>query len=329
MIPRAAGFCAGFALLLAGAVAAVEDPLTALPRLAKPRPVNIAPQAPGDQLAPGINVVPGKSLRLDGHINLDLGPADGLEVLACLRDGKTHESLIRLTAPSGVTVKAGVLAALGLADGQGASEGTGLPARGTPVSLTVEWQGDEGRMSVPASCLVRDRLTDQPFPPLPWIYTGSRFDTIRFAAPDGSIQVRDQFMLDTGRSIAVNYDEPDALIGSPFPCAGSDRRFEVNSAICPHQGTPVVLVISSAELPLTLDVDGAGNLIHAGTSIDDAALSALLTRHFGAGAVPNLRAVALRVERSVPRAADGKVRSRFLAAAAAAGAWVVPVFVPR
>ena len=330
MISRRPGLIPLLLIALAGPSISADDFLAALPVLPKPKPQPAIPAEAGELLAPGVTVIRGKALRLTGRINLDQGPTDGMEVLVCLREGKTHEALIRLEATSGVTVKAGLLAAFGPPDGQPAPEGKGQPARGVPVQVTVEWLDRPGyRVQVAASNLVRDRVTDCPFPALPWVVTGSRFETIRFANADGSVQEREQFMLDSTRSVAVNFDEPDALLASPFPIANNDQRFEANSALCPLAGTEVVVTVAPCPLPLTLDLDANGQLLHETKPLDDAGLGALLAQHYGTTASPLVRAVGVRVDADLPHRIDVAARSQILTAAAAAKAWVVPVFQLR
>jgi hypothetical protein len=306
-------------------VACAEDPLVALPVLPKPVLVPAVDLGPLEVLGPGISIGRSRCVVLSGEINLDQGPVDGLEVLACLKDGKKHEALVRLDAAQGSVVKAACIAALGLADGEPTQETSGQPARGSLVQLTIRWAVDGQQQEVAASSLVRDREIDRPYPALPWIYTGSRFQQVYQNGPDGRPQKREVFMLDTTRSVAVNFDEPDALIASPFPGAGFDRRFEVYSALCPPVGTPVTLVISvpapDAIPRLALAADGTLRTT-TGTVLDDPGLTRYL-----AGLPPATRAVAVGLATTVEHRHDLTARSRILAAAAAAKVWIVPVFV--
>lgn len=312
------------------------DPLLALPALPKPELATIEPLAKGEQLpgVAGVHYVLGERVILDGSTNIDRGPVDGLEVFACLKDGKTHEALIRLDATGGQWVKFACIRALGLeADGMPAAEGSGVPARGTPVRVRVDWKDEDGKTRVvDASCLVRDRIMNRAYPPLPFVYTGSRFQVIQEQGPDGTTKRKERFMLDSTRSIAVNFDEPDALLASPFPGAVDDSRFEANSAIAPPAGTAIELLIEKAQLPFMLDMDETGALSHEGRphheALNDPALGDVLAANYGPALAPDaLRAVGVKVRRSVDRSLDVAVRARVLAAAAAAKVWVVPVFV--
>jgi hypothetical protein len=137
---------------------------------------------------------------------------------------------------------------------------------------------------------------------------------------------QERFMLDNTKSVVGIVDEPDALIASPSPGAGFDKHFEANSAICPPAGTKARLVFRKTKLPLTLVMDAAGGLSHAGMALKDGALEGLLATHYGASATPALRAVAVVVDAATPRDHDVVARTRILAAAARAKAWVVPVY---
>lgn len=328
------------ALLLATSVPLgagdAPDPQLALPALPKPRPVMLAAAPEGREVAPGIAIGADKpaSLVLAGSVIIDQGPVDGLEVLACLPTGKTHESLIRLTAGSGQLIKATAIATLGLDDGVPAPEATGQPGRGTPLRVQIAWQSNDqpGQwLVIDASSLIRDRNTDRPYPALPFIYTGSRILEVDETGLDSKPVKRKRFMLDSTKSVIDVVDEPDALMASPFPGAGADKHFEAYGAVCPPAGTGVKLIITRAELTLTLAMlpDGRLRLPQADSAVlDDAALQALLGRHYGEGATPALRAVAVSVAATTPRDLDVAARTRILAAAAAAKAWVVPVFTP-
>ena len=305
-------------------------PLLALPELPRAKPVSIAAPTALKEFAPGVLVAIGDSVALTGTIIIDQGPVDGMEVLACLATGKTHESLVRLDAASGQLVKAAFIAALGLdQDGTPGTEATGYPGRGWPLKVVIEWEALDAPgtwKAIDASCLIRDRFTDKGYPPLPFIYTGSRFLVVDETAPDGRPVRQERFMLDNTKSVVGVVDEPDALIASPSPGAGVDKHFEANSSICPPAGTKARLVFRKTTLPLTLVMDASGALTHAGMALTDAALDALLTTHYGAGATPALRAVAVQVDAVTPRDHDIVARTRILAAAARAKAWVVPVY---
>ena len=311
-----------------------NDPLLALPNLPKPALFSAAhpPNDPtaGTALSPSVRFVSGQRVILDGVMQFDRGPADGLEVLACLSEGKTHEALIRLTGTDGAVIKGAVLAAFGSADGKPAGENSGIPARGVPMRLQIVWKDEDNTWHwVDAANLVRDRKTDHAFPNLPWIYTGSREMLLTENGPDGKAVRRTRFMLDATKSVAVNYDEPDALFASPFPCAVEDNRYEAYSALCPPPQTAVHMVISPAEVVLELHLDASGALTLAGTVCDDAALAAAISAAFGGKATPAHRAITVRVAPTMSDDVVVAARAHLLAIAKTAKVWAVPIFQPE
>jgi hypothetical protein len=210
-----------------------------------------------------------------------------------------------------------------------------LPARGTPLSVTMRWPDPDkpgSWLSTDASCLVRDRVNDKPYPPLPFVYTGSRFMTVEETGPGGQTVKRDRFMLDSTKSVVDIYDEGDALLASPFPGSGYDKHFEVNSGLCPPVGTPIQLAFQRCELPLTLVESPAGDLRRVGQEgggpLTDEALVGLLAAAYGAGATPGMRALGVVVGGATERAKDVATRLRLLKLAVQAKAWVAPVFIP-
>jgi len=309
------------------------DPMTRLPLLPAPKPSAALVHGEAAIVAPGILTTP-TAVVLEGQSLIDNGPVDGLEVVACLEGGKYHEALVRLTTGNGQLVKFAMIRVLGCDDGQPASEGKGQPGRGTPVRVLLEWADPDKAgqwLALDASCLVRDRMTDQANPPLPFIYTGSRIVSVIETATNGKPVKRDRFMLDVTKSVGVVYDEPDCLLASPFFGSQTDQRFEANSAVTPPPGTPMRMVVMKAELPLTLVVSADGSLRPqsgaALPALDDAALQALLGKYYGPTATPSLRAVAVRIDDpAIDHEVDVATRIRILAAAAEAKAWVVPVF---
>jgi hypothetical protein len=312
------------------AVKRISELKAALPVLEARRPMTADDLTGIVSLAPGVGIIPDQKVVLEGLSIFDKGPTDGLEVLVCLKGGKNHEAFAWLKTGNGEVVKTAFIAALDLTDGQVSEEESGFPARGTPLRVMVRWQPDvvldpDRWVEINASVLVRDRDTDRAYPPLPWVYTGSQIRTIPEINADGETVQVERFMLDTTKSVAVNFDEPDALCASPFPLAALDRSFEVNSAISPQAESTVVFTFARTELPLTLRSDATGAL-YAGTDLlDDAALQAQLQAAYADGA--DLHGVGIAVDPSTDRNVDKAVRLRVMEAAAAAGVWAVPIFM--
>ena len=317
--------------------ARVVDLLRAMPAPPVVAPVAVEPPAGDTPMIDGVLITPGKRVVLEGVTLFDQGPVDGLEVLCCLEGGKNHEAFARLESGNAQLVKAAFIAALDL-DVEGATrpgeEMSAVPARGIPLGVDVVWRPDpvltpDRWVSAPASGLIRDRVTDQAFPALPYVYTGSRFSTFDQKLP-GSDEVQrvERFMLGVTLSVVVNFDEPDALLASPFPTAAEDQAFEVNSALAPPVGSEMAFLFRRVELPLELALAPDGSLGHADRTLDDGGLSRLLGETFRDQDASALRAVAVSAPAAVDDATVVANRARILAAAADAGVWVVPVYTP-
>lgn len=289
------------------------------------------------ELGPAVAVQLGTAVRLQAESIFAQGPEDGLEVLLCLQGGKNHEALAWTPTGNAQLVKTAFLLALELEDGQVTDEESGLPARGTPVRVVVRWQPDvflepDRWVEVDASQLVRNRGTSEPFPPLPYVYTGSQIRAVPNTDADGEVVMRERFMLEYTKSVVVNYDEPDALLASPFPIAARDLLFEVNSQLAPVSRTPMRFIFTRVKLPLELQATVDGDLSHGDSGVlDDANLAALLrqTYHADHRSDPEqMAAVAIQIPAEAPRTLDAALRLRMLNAAVAAESWVVPIFVP-
>jgi hypothetical protein len=319
-----------------------EDPLAELfslmrqlpePPLGEHRPFDMAAHNHGKELDPAIFISLDKAVEVHGKSVFQSGPADGLEVLLALQGGKNHEAFAWTPTGNAELLKTAFLLALALEDGQVADEERGVPARGTPLRVVVRWQPDvlmfpDRWVEVDASELVFNRGFNRGYPALPYIYTGSHLQMIPVHGDDGKVARKEHFMLNNSKSIAVNYDEPDALLASPFPEAGRDMMFEVYGRIAPRAGTKVQFAFSRAELPLTLTANESGELSLTGqdTVLEVDAIASLLRKHYHRDAKPELFAVAVQVPPQAPRALDEGLRIRLLKAAVQAESWVVPVF---
>lgn len=335
--------CLVLLLLGAGVLSAVDagralerarELLQAMPDPPVVEPREHAALAGDTPMAEGVSITPGRRVVLTGKTLFDQGPTDGLEVVCCLQGGKNHESLGLLTTGNAQLVKAAFIAALAVeGDGKPAHEMSAVPARGVPLLIEAVWRPDpllasERWVRAPVSALVRNRITDRAFPTLPYVFTGSRFHSYTQTVPGTGERKRvRRFMLGVTLSVAVNFDEPDTLLASPFPLAAQDDAFEVNSAIAPPVGSPISFVFTRIEMPLVLDLDPAGVLRDLdGAALDDPALQERLAAVFAADAAVTCRAVQVRAPAAVDDATVVACRERIMAAAVAAEVWAVPVF---
>ncbi len=285
-------------------------------------------------ILPGLKIEKQKRIYLDASVIFDQGPQDGLEAVACMPGGKNHESMLLLTCGNGALIKSLFIANLEVGDGVPSPQDSGLPARGYPVRVVLRWRPDpvmekDVWVERDMSTLVRDRISKSPFPPLPYVYTGSRF--LRQTVKDNNGEERESeiFMLDTTKTLVTNYDEPDTLLASPFPLAGFDIYFEVNSVDSPAEDSKVQLYFERVDLPMKIAMDAQGAFYQGKKLLDEAALIALMTKHFGAKAKPAMFAYSVEVAPKTPREMDVQARQRLLEIAIKAKVWAVPLFMPH
>ena len=161
------------------------------------------------------------SLVVSGWINQVSGP---IELLACGRGGKTHESIFVLNVDP-VHLQTALLL-LGLKPGtpptglgQGQPEGPGL-------NLWVDWdEGGEVR-SARAETFVYNAETKAVLPETPWIFTGSIF-------------LEGEFKASAEESLVVTYWDPWAIINIPLGCGTNDDILVVNTNTVPPLKTPI------------------------------------------------------------------------------------------
>ena len=335
--------CSCVSLLVLGicllGLPAEEHPLSVLmgqlPKLKATSPVPSVLPDDLQGIIPGLSIVKQKRIYFDGKVIFDQGPKDGLEAIACMPGGKNHESMLVLDSGNGALIKSLFIAHLHMQDGGVSPQDSGLPARGYPIRVVLRWQPDavlepDQWVERDVSTMVRDRVSGQAYPPLPYLYTGSRFLAQVLKDKNGQEQEREIFMLDSTKTLIANYDEADALLASPFALAQFDILFEVNSADAPvaSEESHIQLYCEAAPLALYLDMDAAGALSLAGKALDGPALEALLKQHFAADKEPQFRAIGIRVAATTEREVDVRVREQLLRHAVAAQAWVMPLFIP-
>jgi len=311
----------------------VEALMQALPAAPQVAPDAIDPSKESWQdFAPGIRFRTGAVL-LSATVLYDQGPTDGLEVLACLPGGKTHEALLQLDADNGTALKAALIALLDLpGDGLPSAEGSGQPPRGHPLQVRLRWKPEpllepDTILETDLSRLVRNRLFDRGYPCLPFVYTGSRIENMPVSLPgEEEPRWQQRFMLDVTRSVITNFNEANALLASPYPLAAWDQIFEVNTAIRPPPADGrAELIISRAELPLILEATADHRLALDGMPLSDEALQALLARRY---AQAELQAVGITPHADLDRSADLILQEYLLQQAAIAKLWLVPIFLP-
>jgi len=181
----------------------------------------------------------GRSIRCPGRVNMDAGGP--IEVLACLPQGKVHESVLTLEVePLDLQL---ALLLLGLEPGRnpGAAYAEGAPERdqkpGDMVELYVEWKEPVGEEPVTqrvvrrrAEELLYDVARDRPLPPTRWVFVGSRWVDGRLGA-------------EVNGTLVSTYLDPLAILELPSEQVNDDTWCVVREGLLPPVGTRVELVI--------------------------------------------------------------------------------------
>ncbi len=173
-----------------------------------------------------------------------------LEFLAVFPGGKSHEAVFTLTGtldeegrPAeglGAALNSSLMA-LGLRPGTPVRilpGGRTIPAKGTPVHVSVEWEEEGKTVRVRAEDLLWDRERDRAMEGGKWIYVGSFFD------PEGYVPDL------TGDAVAC-YSVPTCVIDFDDPRAANDAIFVACGPRIPPDGTPVRFILSKGPLEPT------------------------------------------------------------------------------
>jgi hypothetical protein len=172
-----------------------------------------------------------RELRMPGVVNMDSGI---VELLACVKGGKVHESVLVIDIiPHHLQV---ALLLLGL-EYHGDLEYQGDPRqpKGDSVEVWVEWKSKGKVVRKRGEDLIYDIPKKRSMPHTPWVFTGSRV-------------INGVFQADVQKSIITTYHDPYTIIDNPLPEGGDDTVYEVNESIVPPRGTKVVLIIKPYRL---------------------------------------------------------------------------------
>lgn len=186
-----------------------------------------------------------KRIEIDGLICLKRGPY--LELLACTRGGKTHESLlVFLCDPEKLHFG---LILLGLKPSAQVKEfDDEKPLTGDKVAIEVEWAKDEKQLpGYPGVETVRRRVEDLiydqsrngPMPRAGWVFTGST-EIDEYLPPDYSKAKKVYAAKATG-TIVVTAHDPAAVLDTALP--GSQTTYYPWSDRLPERFTPIIVHI--------------------------------------------------------------------------------------
>jgi hypothetical protein len=170
---------------------------------------------------------------IDGEVSLRAG---GLEMFACTRNTKEHESVVVVDTQA-FPIHAALLALGGEPGGPVQFQPEFVPPSGTEIEIHVEWRDDKGiQQTARAQDWIRDFKTHETMQH-PWVFAGSLFAT----DPDTG---RQYYQAEWGDFICVS-NFPTAMLDVPIEStqANEGLYFEANTEVIPPLGTPVRLVL--------------------------------------------------------------------------------------
>jgi len=170
-----------------------------------------------------------KTITMNGKVNMSYGL---IELLACTRIGKMHESALVIDVQPIHLQTALIL--LGLEFGGGIRyQGDPLTPKGDRVQIWVEWDADNETQRHRAEDLIFNRSKQSQMEHVGWVFTGSRMS-------NGA------FMAQAVGTLITTFRDPDAIIDNPLPDGADDTAYIVNSQVTPPKGTNIRMIITPA-----------------------------------------------------------------------------------
>lgn len=164
-----------------------------------------------------------------------------VELLACSRGGKEHETVLRIECD---------LQALDLALTSAGFKRGKLPQKtdlneagqGSRVLVLVQWNERDGTLKTYRSeDLIVSRLRNAPMPRVGWTYVARWAEVDDPTVPKGAAKYR---VLAAGqsRSGVATFRDSSALLDNPLEEAVDDTLFMANYMVLPRSGTPVRVI---------------------------------------------------------------------------------------
>jgi hypothetical protein len=177
-----------------------------------------------------------KTVRLRGKVNMDEGGP--IELLACLPEGKVHESVFVVECrPMDLQV---ALLLLGRSAGRNPAfqYPEGDPDRdkppGDPLWVLAEWEEEaDGRSRhrrERAERMLYNVQQETPLQHAEWSFLGSEM-------------YREGFGADLTGTVITTYHDPVAVLELAHETVKDDIFYHVNDRLCPERGTPVELIV--------------------------------------------------------------------------------------
>ena len=158
-----------------------------------------------------------------------------IELLACTRIGKLHESALVMDVQPIHLQTALILLGLGCEGGL-RYQGDPRTPKGDRVRIWVEWDTDAGQPKRHrAEDLVFNRVAQRAMKHTDWVFSGSR------------VNKNGVFMAQAVGTLITTFHDPDAIIDNPLPEGADDTVYIVNTQIAPPKGTAIRMIITPAE----------------------------------------------------------------------------------
>ena len=171
-----------------------------------------------------------KIITIHGKMNMSYGL---IELLACTKIGKVHESALVMDAQPVHLQTALIL--LGLEHEGGLRYlGDPLTPKGDRVRIWVEWDSDGQIKRYRAEDMVFNRVTQSSMRHTDWVFSGSR------------VNKNGIFMAQAVGTLITTFHDPDAIIDNPLPEGADDTVYIVNNQIAPPKGTAIRMIITPA-----------------------------------------------------------------------------------
>jgi len=161
----------------------------------------------------------------------------GLELFACLKDTKEHESILTVDVKA-ATVHAGLLASGAMAGSPVRFNPMYMPAEGTEIEITLVWKNEEGKLATArAQDWILDAETDEPMAH-PWVFAGSGFWVEEETG-------KKHYQAEGGDFICVS-NFSTAMLDLPIESsqANSALMYQTLTSAIPPLGTPVTLILT-------------------------------------------------------------------------------------
>jgi hypothetical protein len=172
-----------------------------------------------------------KTVTLYGKVNMSAGL---VELLACTKIGKVHESILTMDVEP-IHLQTGLIL-LGLEFVGGLRyQGDPLTPKGDRVQIWVEWTVGGEVKHYRAEDLVYNRAKQSAMEHTDWVFSGSRIKN-------------GVFMSQGTGTLITTYHDPDTIIDNPLPEGKDDTVYISNSQIVPPKGTEIKMIIMPAKV---------------------------------------------------------------------------------